>query len=215
MLTFDRPDNSEGYPKESQDIMRLEYQGETRWSPLTGAPLDSFARATGAQVGPGLPEVEWQPLSFYDFTALVRMPDPVGGLTEWYLTNGGRFWPLDRFGVTISAMNETARLRLTRSNVAAYFRFWCAFTHSPKRYIVLDIQDPELADEASDETDPLLRGVYVEGFNPQGWLLSATVMSDSEVQRRYFRVSRNGYVEALERVTASLSEVTSRLQQAS
>ena len=195
--------------------MRLEYQGETRWSPLTGVPLANFAHTTGAQVGPGLPEVEWQPLSFYDFTALIRLPDPVGGASEWYLTNGGRFWPLDRFGVTISAMNETARLRLTRSNVAAYFRFWCAFTHAPKRYVVLDIQDPELAAEASGETDPLLRGVYVEGYNPQGWLLSATVMGDGEIHRRYFHVTKSGYVEALGRVTATLSETTTRLRKAS
>ena len=195
--------------------MRLEYQGETRWTPLTGASLASFARATGAQVGAGLPSVEWQPLPFYDFTALVRFPDPVGGQTEWYLTNGGRFWPLDRFGVTISATNETARLRLTRSTVAAYFRFWCAFTHAPKRTIVLDVRDPELAAEAMDETDPLLRGVYVEGCDPQGWILSATVLCNNEIHRRYFRVSAKGCVEALDCVTASLSDATLRTKQAS
>lgn len=185
--------------------MRLEYQGETRWSPLAGDSLAAFVRATGAQVGPGLPAVEWQPLPFYDFTALVRLPDPVGGATEWYLTSGGRFWPLDRFGVTIAALNETARLRLTRGTVSAYFRFWCAFTHAPKRTIVLDVRDPDLAAEAAGETDPLLRGVVVEGLNPQGWLLSATVLSRGEVQRRHFRVSTGGAVELLDPVTATLA----------
>ncbi len=187
--------------------MRLEYRAETRWSPLQGASLISFMRATGAQVGPGLPPVEWLSLPFYDFTALVRLPDAVGGASEWYLTNGGRFWPLDKFGVAIAAMNETASLRLTRETVTSYLRFWCAFTVQPQRIVVLDINDRELAEEAANETDPLLRGVVVEGQGPQGWLLSATVLMDGEVQRRYFRVTTTGQVEALERVSASLSEV--------
>lgn len=186
----------------------MEYQGETRWSPLTGDSLAAFVGATGAQVGPGLPAVEWQPLPFYDFTALVRLPDPVGGATEWYLTNGGRFWPLDRFGVAISAQNATARLRLTRGTVTAYFRFWCAFTHAPKRTIVLDVRDPELAAEAVGETDPLLRGVVVEGADPQGWLLSATVLSRGEVQRRHFKVGASGTVDLLDPVTATLADVS-------
>lgn len=177
---------------------------------MRGTPLVAFIRATGAQVGPGLPEVQWQPLPFYDFTALVRLPDVVGGASEWYLTNGGRFWALDKFGVAIAALNETARLRLTRDTVGAYFRFWCAFTKAPKRTIVLDVRDPELAEEAAGETDPLLRGVIVEGQGPQGWLLSATVLLDGEVQRRYFRISATGTVDTLERVTASLA--TSRLK---
>lgn len=188
--------------------MRLEYNGESRWTPLSGAALDSFVRATGALVGPGLPDVVWQSLPFYDFTALVRLPDPVGGKSEWYLTNGGRYWSLDKFGVTIAALNETASLRLTRESVRAYFRFWCAFTELPKRCLVLDVKEPELAAEAMGETDPLLRGVTVEGQGPSGWLLSATVLMDGEVQRRYFRVSVSGQVEALERVSLSLSDVT-------
>lgn len=187
--------------------MRLEYRADGRWAPLQGASLIAFMRATGAQVGPGLPPVEWLNLPFYDFTALVRVTDAVGGASEWYLTSGGRFWGLDKFGVAIAAMNETAPLRLTRDNVASYLRFWCAFTTAPSRYVVLDIHDPELAAEAAGETDPLLRGVIVEGMSPQGWLLSATVFHDGEVQRRYFRVSTVGSVEALERVSASLSDV--------
>lgn len=187
--------------------MRLEYRGESRWTPLQGAPLIAFIRATGAQVGPGLPDVEWQSLPFYDFTALVRLPDPVGGASEWYMTNGGRFWPLDKFGVAIAAMNETAPLSLRRETVPAYFRFWCAFTTAPSRIVVLDISDRELAEEASGETDPLLRGVYVEGQGPQGWVLSATVLYEGEVQRRYFRVGYAGSVETLEQVSASLSNV--------
>ena len=188
--------------------MRLEYNGESRWTPLPGAALEAFVRATGAQVGPGLPDVVWQTLPFYDFTALVRLPDPVGGKSEWYLTNGGRYWPLDKFGVTIAALNETSPLRLSRDTVRAYFRFWCAFTLMPKRCLVLDVKEPELAAEAVDETDLLLRGVTVEGQGPRGWLLSATVLLDGEVQRRYFRVSVDGQVEALERVSLSLSDVT-------
>jgi len=187
--------------------MRLEYRAETRWSPLQGASLISFMRATGAQVGPGLPEVQWVSLPFYDFTALVRLPDAVGGASEWYMTSGGRFWPMDKFGVAIAAMNETAPLRLTRETVDAYLRFWCAFTVAPTRIVVLDINDRELAEEAAGETDPLLRGVVVEGQGPQGWLLSATVLMDGEVQRRYFRVTHAGAVEPLEQVTASLSDV--------
>lgn len=184
--------------------MRLEYRAETRWTPLQGAPLISFMRSTGAQVGPGLPAVEWLSLPFYDFTALVRLPDAVGGASEWYFTNGGRFWPLDKFGVAIAAMNETAPLRLTRENVPAYLRFWCAFTTKPSRIIVLDIKDRELAEDAADETDPLLRGVVVEGHGPQGWLLSATVLMEGEVQRRFFRVSQAGTVETLDHAAASL-----------
>lgn len=187
--------------------MRLEYRAETRWSPLQGTSLISFMRATGAQVGPGLPEVQWVSLPFYDFTALVRLPDAVGGASEWYMTSGGRFWPLDKFGVAIAAMNETAPLRLSRETVPAYLRFWCAFTVAPSRIVVLDINDRELAEEAAGETDPLLRGVVVEGQGPQGWLLSATVLMDGEVQRRYFRVSHAGAVAPLEQVTASLSEI--------
>lgn len=187
--------------------MRLEYRAETRWSPLQGASLIAFMRSTGAQVGPGLPPVEWLSLPFYDFAALVRLPDAVGGASEWYLTNGGRFWPLDKFGVAIGAMNETAPLRLTRESVPAYLRFWYAFTTAPSRIVVLDINDRELAEEAAGETDPLLRGVMVEGHGPQGWLLSATVLMEGEVQRRYFRVSSAGVVDALEQVSASLSEV--------
>lgn len=186
--------------------MRLEYRAETRWMPLQGASLISFLRTTGAQVGPGLPPVEWLSLPFYDFTALVRLPDAVGGASEWYFTNGGRFWPIDKFGVAIAAMNETAPLRLSRETVDAYFRFWCAFTTQPSRIIVLDINDRELAEEASGETDPLLRGVVVEGQGPNGWLLSATVLMEGEVQRRYFRVTTAGAVAALDQVTASLSE---------
>lgn len=188
--------------------MRLEYNGETRWTPLPGTALENFVRATGALVGPGLPDVVWQPLPFYDFTALVRLPDPVGGASEWYLTNGGRFWALDKFGVAIGALNETSPLRLKRDNVRAYFRFWCAFTVMPKRCIVLDVREPDLAAEAMGETDQLLRGVTVEGQAPKGWLLSATVLLNGEVQRRYFRVSVDGLVEALEHVSLSLSDVT-------
>lgn len=195
------------FPNVSQEAMRLEYQGETRWSPLTGASLTAFIRTTGAQVGPGLPAVEWQPLPFYDFTALIRLPDAVGGRSEWYLTNGGRFWAMDKFGVTIAALNETARLRLTSDTVTAFFRFWCAFTHAPKRYLILDVRDPDLAADATNETDPLLRGVIAEGHDPQGWILSATVLWDGEVQRRYFRVAHSGQVQALERVTAVLPDL--------
>ena len=187
--------------------MRLEYRADGRWTPLQGASLHSYIRATGALTGPGLPPVEWLSLPFYDFTALVRQADAAGGASEWYLTNGGRFWPLDKFGVAIAAMNETAPLRLTRETAVSYFRFWCAFTTAPRRYVVLDVHDPELAAEAAGETDPLLRGVIVEGQSPQGYLLSATVFHDGEVQRRYFRVSSTGSVDALERVAISLSDV--------
>ncbi len=190
--------------------MRLEYQGESRWNSLGGSSLTNFVQATGALVGPGLPDVQWQPLPFYTFTALVRLPDAVGGSSEWYLTNGGKFWSLDRFGVAISAMNEVADLQLTRQNVTAYFRFWCAFTHAPKRYIVLDVKDPELAAEAHGETDPMLKGVMVEGYGPQGWLLSATVLCAGEVQRRYFRISAQGDVGALEGIMAMLPALMNR-----
>jgi hypothetical protein len=187
--------------------MRLEYRADGRWAPLQGSSLISFMRATGAQVGPGLPQVEWLSLPFYEFTALVRLPDAVGGASEWYLTNGGRFWPIDKFGAAIGAMNETAPLRLTSNNVASYFRFWCAFTIGTGRTIVLDVHDPELAAEAADESDPLLRGVVVEGQSPQGYLLSATVLMDGEIQRRYFRVTSKGAVEALDHVSLSLQDV--------
>lgn len=188
--------------------MKLEYRGESRWRPLQGASLISFVCSTGAQVGPGLPQVEWVSLPFYDFVALVRLPDAVGGASEWYLTSGGKFRAVDKFGVAIAAMNETAPLRLTRETVAAYFRFWCAFNTAINRIVVLDVRDPELAEEAAGETDPLLRGVYVEGQGPKGWLLSATVLYEGEVQRRYFRIAGDGRVDTLEQVTASLSDVS-------
>jgi hypothetical protein len=184
--------------------MRLEYRADGRWAPLQGSSLISFMRATGAQVGPGLPQVEWLSLPFYEFTALVRLPDAVGGASEWYLTNGGRFWPIDKFGVAIAAMNESAPLRLTSQNVASYFRFWCGFNTAAGRTLVLDIHEPELAAEAADEADPLLRGVVVEGQSPQGYLLSATVLMEGEIQRRFFRVSPKGAVEALDHVPLSL-----------
>ncbi len=184
--------------------MRLEYRADGRWAPLQGQSLASFMNATGAIVGPGLPPVEWLSLPFYDFTALIRLPDAVGGASEWYLTTGGRFWPIDKFGVVIAAQNETAPLRLRRDNVVSYFRFWTAMTTRPTRTIVLDISEPELAAEAADETDPLLRGVVVEGQSPQGFLLSATVLHDGEIQRRFFRVTFQGHVTALDHVAAAL-----------
>lgn len=186
--------------------MRLEYQAETRWSPLQGQPLASFVNHTGALVGPGLPPVEWTALPFYDFTALIRLRDVAGGASEWYVTNGGRFWTLDKFGVAIAALNETASLRLSRQTVPAYLRFWAAFTTSPQRIIVLGIGDRQLADDAAGESDPLLRGIVVEGQGPQGWLLSATVLMEREVQRRYFRISHKGEVDVLERVSVSLAD---------
>lgn len=184
--------------------IRFEYRGENQWLPLSGTSLTNFVRATGAQTGPGLPQITWQFLPFYDFTALIRLPDAVGGASEWYLTNGGRFWPMDKFGVAISAMNETAPLRLTRATVPAYFRFWASFTAFPSRIVVLNVAEPELADEAAGEVDPMLRPVVVEGQDPTGWLLSATVFTGKEIQRRLFRVSAEGQVELLDQVSAKL-----------
>jgi len=187
--------------------MRLEYRGEGRWTPLHGAFLENFVSTTGALTGPGLPMPVWQPLPFYDFTALVRLPDPVGGASEWYITQGANLFTLDKFGAAISALNETAHLRLTRDNVSAYFRFWCAFTTAPfGRYVVLDVPHPEMAEEAADETDTWLRGVVVEGHGPQGYLLSATVFHKGEVQRRNFRVSNSGAVMEVAGHALSLPE---------
>ena len=190
--------------------MRLEYRGEGRWAPLQGAPLINLLAATGAQAGPGLPDVLWQSLPFYDATALIRVPDPVGGLSEWYITSGGKFYNIDKFGITIAALNERAPLRLSEHTVAAYFRFWCAFTTAALgRFVVLDISDPELAEEAMDETDPLLRGVVVEGHSPQGFVLSATVFHNGSVQRRNFRISLSGQIETIEGAVRSLDQLTS------
>lgn len=192
--------------------MRFEYRGENRWMPLTGVSLVNFVRATGAQIGPGLPQIDWQFLPFYDFTALIRLPDVAGGASEWYLTNGGRFWAMDKFGVAIAAMNETAQLRLTKDNVASYFRFYAAFTAVPSRLYVLGVTDPDLIAEAAGETDPLLRGIVVEGQDPEGFLISATVLKNhsskqsSGVERRYFRINGQGEVKMLDQVTASLSQ---------
>lgn len=187
--------------------MRLEYRGEGRWVPLSGASLDNFLNFTGAMTGPGLPSPVWQPLPFYDFTALVRLPDAAKGPSEWYVTRGGKMFTLDKFGAAISALNETSPLRLTRDNVADYFRFYCAFTTKPTRIVVLDVTDPELAEEAADETDPLLRGVVLEGQGPKGFLLSATVFRRGEVLRRSFCVSPTGQVEEVAGPALTLPEL--------
>ncbi len=159
-------------------------------------------------------QIAWRYLPFYRSTVLLRVRH-----TEWRGSNSARYYLVPRSAKALNLnvgsqvihhVNAIEKLRLTRSNVCDYLRFFNFFVrHSEHPYYLVDaasdpglnsIEDGSLREAIKAGLKPL-RIIYNGEVESDGFALVGTLIHGEYLVKATFDVSSNGTVRMAEHVT--------------